>query len=306
MHADELPKSQFGGQFRVGRVSSVDASRHSAQVQFFEGDGFVSWDMAVVVNRGGDYWLPTKDTPVLCLLVEGRLGVGFVLGAIYTDSDAPRSTTLASVPSRATTCASARPTRPTRRAGADVQRQRCDAGSSRSSAVSARFRGANTRIPTAAGISSRARSRAADAEGKLRPRRRREGEREMSIGVLGPITFEVNADKVRTWQEAKRSGSARWTTHEVYAGKPKREFIGPGLDRIDLVVRLDATRGVKPKEELQQMREQRDKGNVLQFTVGGELVGDFTIETVDEQWSRVIAGGVLVVAVVNLTLEEYS
>ena len=81
--------SQLYGQIRIGRVLSVDANRHTAQVQFFELDGFVSWDFPVLVTRPGDYSLPAQNTPVLCLIVDGRLGVGYVLGAIYTDSDSP-------------------------------------------------------------------------------------------------------------------------------------------------------------------------------------------------------------------------
>jgi phage protein U len=127
-----------------------------------------------------------------------------------------------------------------------------------------------------------------------------------SIGVLGPISFEVNADFVRTWQDARRSGSARWVTHDVFAGKPRKEFIGPGLDRINLSVLLDMSRGVVPKDELRRMREQRDAGNVLQFTVGGTLVGDFTIESVEDEWRRMSGAGVLLVAVAHLTLEEYQ
>jgi len=80
--------SQLYGQIRTGRVSSVDKKRHTAQVKFDEIDGFVSWDLQVLVTRPGDYSLPVENTPVLCLLVDGRLGVGYVLGAIYTESDA--------------------------------------------------------------------------------------------------------------------------------------------------------------------------------------------------------------------------
>lgn len=85
-----LPTSEaFYCQVRPGRVSSVDKTAHTAQVQFTEGDGFVSFDLQVLVTRPGDYSLPAKDTPVLCLLPEGRLGVGYVLGAIYTENDKP-------------------------------------------------------------------------------------------------------------------------------------------------------------------------------------------------------------------------
>jgi hypothetical protein len=82
------PASQLYGQIRVGRVSSVDADRHTAQVEFSEQDTFVSWDLQVLRGFAADYCLPAQNTPVLCLLVDGRLGVGYVLGAIYTESDA--------------------------------------------------------------------------------------------------------------------------------------------------------------------------------------------------------------------------
>jgi phage protein U len=125
------------------------------------------------------------------------------------------------------------------------------------------------------------------------------------IGVLGDITFEANADRVRTWQNARRTGPARWATHDVFAGKPKREFIGPGLSVLSLSVRLDIERGVIPRDELRKMREHRDTGNVLQFTIGGELVGDFTINEVGEEWPRFDRNGVLTTAIVDLQLEEY-
>lgn len=127
-----------------------------------------------------------------------------------------------------------------------------------------------------------------------------------SIGVLGPITFEVNPDKVRTWQEAKRSATARWATHDVYAGKPVKEFIGPGLAKINLTVRLDIERGVIPRDEIRQMRELMGTGAVSQFTVGDQLVGQFSIESVDEEWKRFSREGVLTTAIVSLTLEEYN
>jgi phage protein U len=128
----------------------------------------------------------------------------------------------------------------------------------------------------------------------------------VSIGVLGPIVFEVSADKVLTWQEAKRTESARWATHEVYMGKPKKEFIGPGLSRIDLPVRLDSSLGVSPRDVIRQMREQMQQGNALQFTVGGQFVGDFSIENMGDAWKHMSGSGVLLVAAVDLTLEEYA
>lgn len=127
----------------------------------------------------------------------------------------------------------------------------------------------------------------------------------MSIGVLGPITLEVSADKVLTWQDAKRATPARWATHEVYAGKPVQEFIGPGLGLINLSVRLDIERGVVPRDVIRQLRDLLNTGAVNQFTVGGELVGDFILKNLDEEWKRFSRNGVLTTAIVVLSLEEY-
>jgi len=126
------------------------------------------------------------------------------------------------------------------------------------------------------------------------------------LGVLGKTTFEVSADKVRTWRDAKRRASARWAKTEVYQGKPVSEFVGPGLDAVTLTVRLDIDRGVSPKDELRTLRDQMNKGDVLQFTVGGELIGDFKLEGVDETWTRTGRDGVLEVVDVSLALEEYK
>jgi phage protein U len=128
----------------------------------------------------------------------------------------------------------------------------------------------------------------------------------VSIAVLGPVTFEVSSDKVRTWHEARRNGEARWVAHQVYAGKPVQEFLGPGLDLLNLTVRFDADRGLVPRDELRQLRKQRDTGAVLQFTIGGALVGDFIVRNLSEDLHRFSSKGVLLTAIVELSLEEYQ
>lgn len=88
MLAEMLKSTHFTATVRIGRVSSVNKGAHRVAVQFEEIDGVVSWDLSVLVTHPGDYALPAANTPVLCLILDGRLGLGFVLGAIYTDNDA--------------------------------------------------------------------------------------------------------------------------------------------------------------------------------------------------------------------------
>lgn len=128
----------------------------------------------------------------------------------------------------------------------------------------------------------------------------------MSFGQLGDITFEASAEKVRTWTDLRRTGPARWVEHDVYGAKPVREFLGPGLSTIHMVVRLDINRGVVPRDELRALRQMRDTGVVSQFTIGGELVGDYSIEDLDEDLHRLDAKGVLITGIVGISLKEYA
>lgn len=88
-HKSSAESRAIDGLIRVGRVSSVNAGKHTARVMFEEDDDLVSYDLPVLVARPGDYSLPDVDAPVVCLMAPGSAGVGYVLGAIYTDADAP-------------------------------------------------------------------------------------------------------------------------------------------------------------------------------------------------------------------------
>lgn len=81
------------GEVRVGRVSSVGAKAHTVRVTFSDvpstDPDLVSYDLNVMATRPGDYALPPTDTAVLCLLLDGNGGVGYVLGILYSDADAP-------------------------------------------------------------------------------------------------------------------------------------------------------------------------------------------------------------------------
>jgi phage baseplate assembly protein gpV len=81
--------SHFHGTFHLGRVSSVNKDKHTVQVEHFEIDGWVSGDLQMLVTRPGDYSLPAVGTPVMCIVLDGEQGFGFVLGCFYTDNDAP-------------------------------------------------------------------------------------------------------------------------------------------------------------------------------------------------------------------------
>lgn len=72
---------------RVGRVSSVDDAAHTVDVELPEIDGIVTPALPVLVTRPGDYSLPPVGALVVCLMIPGESGIGYVLGTIYSASD---------------------------------------------------------------------------------------------------------------------------------------------------------------------------------------------------------------------------
>lgn len=84
-----LPKSEYGCQLWKGLVSSAGSKRHTLRVRFPEIDPVESFDLPILVPFGGDYVIPAPDTPVACIILDGESGVGFVLGAFYTDASPP-------------------------------------------------------------------------------------------------------------------------------------------------------------------------------------------------------------------------
>lgn len=128
----------------------------------------------------------------------------------------------------------------------------------------------------------------------------------MPLGGWGGLEFEVSADRVLTWSNAKREGEARWAKLDVLGAKPVREFIGPDIDRITVSITLDATRGVDVDAELQSLRDARDTGEVYTLFFGDDVVFKCSISSLSEDQRRYTQKGKLIFCVVDVTFEEYE
>lgn len=124
------------------------------------------------------------------------------------------------------------------------------------------------------------------------------------IGTLGDVAFEVSTDKVLTFQSLRRAGKARYQKHDVIRTKPVLEFVGDDLDEIPLTIRLDATKGVNVIGEITRLRDYKTNGERLTLIMGGNVLGDFVIESADDTWERVTNRGQPIVASVSLSLIE--
>lgn len=124
------------------------------------------------------------------------------------------------------------------------------------------------------------------------------------IGTLGDVAFTVSASKVLTFQQLQRSGSARYQKHDVISTKPVLEFVGDDLDTITLPIRLDAALGVNPLKEITRLRDYKTNGVRLTLVIGGNVFGDFVIDSISDNWERVDNRGTLLLATVNVSLQE--
>ena len=122
-----------------------------------------------------------------------------------------------------------------------------------------------------------------------------------------PPKFETSSEKIRTLDGMKRSGSARWATHDIMSNKPVLEFTGPGLEEISFSMRLDATLGINPSTELEVLRDMRDKGEISQLILNGKPITNhkWIVESLSENWEQIDNSGRLLVATVDVSLKEY-
>lgn len=127
----------------------------------------------------------------------------------------------------------------------------------------------------------------------------------MSIGTFGPITFEVSAEKTRTFDDFKRKTAAKFEQHDIIGLKPKLEFVAPGLDEISFQVIFSAYHGLNPLKEVNQLREVVSKGEYHSLIIGGKVMGNFVIESTSEAWKYIDNHGNVFYIAVDISLKEY-
>ncbi|MEN8702438.1 phage tail protein [Bacillus infantis] len=129
----------------------------------------------------------------------------------------------------------------------------------------------------------------------------------MSIGSFAGVTFEVSSSKVLTFSDLSRSGSARWSVHEVNLKKPRPEFIGPGQEGLSLKISLKAVHGVSPRAVMDKLRTFKDTGKVSPFILGTKpfSTSNWYLEDISEDYVSVDNNGGILAIDATLALKEY-
>ena len=129
------------------------------------------------------------------------------------------------------------------------------------------------------------------------------------IGILGEIPFSVTFDginiKALNFNSLKRSGGGNYEEHKRRGLKPVLELVDLSLDKINLEISLRSDLGVKPKELLEKLIIYVGSGEVLDFVLGGDLLGKFVIASYDAGYEYISNRGTVRKIDVSLSLEEY-
>ncbi|WP_254848734.1 phage tail protein [Paenibacillus odorifer] len=127
------------------------------------------------------------------------------------------------------------------------------------------------------------------------------------IGSLGPVTFVVSEGATRTIDDFTRNTAGRWAQHDIIGKKPKKEWLGPGIDSVSFSVQLDARLGLNPRKELDRLIELERAGKALPLIIGRKGVGTglWVITDMSQAWDSMDNIGNVLTSTVNITLEEY-
>lgn len=130
----------------------------------------------------------------------------------------------------------------------------------------------------------------------------------MYIGYMGDIVFSTSFYRMLTPTDYSRSGSARWSEHELLMRKPVSQFGGPGLEKLSFAIILSMDSGIEPDEQLKKLREMRDTGAVFPLVIGGKPVTNsyWRLDSLQEGECYWTAEGALQQCKVSVSLTEYD
>lgn len=127
------------------------------------------------------------------------------------------------------------------------------------------------------------------------------------IGSLGDVVFDVSTEHVRTFRDMKIQRTAKYSEHAIHGGKALLEFTGYSPASLSFSIRLDASLGINPKQELEALRDILTGHQAVPFILDGEPQGDglWALESIDESYEVIDSYGTFIALDVALKLKEY-
>lgn len=127
-----------------------------------------------------------------------------------------------------------------------------------------------------------------------------------TIGSLGGIVFSVSTNQVKTFDDLKRSGSAKYASHNRHLKDTLLEFTGNDPDKITFSMNLSVFLGVDPQSEIAALRAAKHAGRIMHLVIGRQSYGNWVINSLSEDYDRVDNKGNVLIANVSVSLTAYA
>lgn len=127
-----------------------------------------------------------------------------------------------------------------------------------------------------------------------------------TIGSLGSVVFSVSSNQVKTFDDMKRSGSAKFASHNRHLKDTLLEFTGNDPDKITFSITLSVFLGVDPQSEISALWAAKRAGRIMRLVIGRKSYGNWVINSLSEDYDRVDNKGNVLIANVSVSLTEYA
>lgn len=127
-----------------------------------------------------------------------------------------------------------------------------------------------------------------------------------TIGSLGQLPFICSPKKVQTFSQLSRSNKVKWAKHEVIGKKPVMEYIGEDLRTVSMTICFDSNFTQPPTEGIDRLNRMLENKLYKTLIIGGEYLGRYVIESVEETRKHHDGKGVCHYAEVQISLTEWG
>jgi phage protein U len=126
------------------------------------------------------------------------------------------------------------------------------------------------------------------------------------IGSFGGVLFTVSSNQILTINKLTRKTKHNFAEHKIFGMTAKLESVGLEPVEIKFEIQLLESLGVNVQESLKFLRETCAKGLVDYLTLGGEVIGEFVLEELDEETIYTDGRGKPICVTTQLTLKQYN
>jgi len=128
-----------------------------------------------------------------------------------------------------------------------------------------------------------------------------------TVGCLGDMAFEVSDETIKTLDNMKWSGSAKYATHQRHGTHALTEFVGIDPDKFSFDITLSAYLGVKPMDEMVKLWNYERSGQAIPLVIGNKAYGKYRWSVVSHtiKMEATDDEGDITSAKVSVNLQEY-